>query len=177
MWHLPAKEQIPSTTIMSCPKPERLYLGFSSKCQGSRSRPYPCLFWRMLSISWFRVKGWGGVLLVFSSLAEMYSLTITMPADQRQREALSSASCAATPSTFLVGWPQGELGWERVLQWMAVWVWALAGWHSKSKGSISSFWVAPLWVWVALKALNTLQLVFDWHGRKQQFIERLSRWK
>ena len=30
-----------------------------------------------------------GVLLVFSSLAEMYSLTITMPADQRQSKVLS----------------------------------------------------------------------------------------
>lgn len=26
-----------------------------------------------------------GILLVFSSLVEMYSLTVTMPADQRQR--------------------------------------------------------------------------------------------
>lgn len=113
MWHLPAEEQIPSTPILACPKPEALF-GVFSKRQGSVPRLYPCL-----SGGHYQPHGSGlrvgeGVLLVFSSLAEMYSLTITMPADQRHREVLSAAGYAVTVSTFLVSWPQGELGWERV---------------------------------------------------------------
>lgn len=85
-----------------CPR-ERLCVGFSPNsraqapeetlaCSGEHYQPHG---------SGLRVGV--GVLLVFSSLAEIYSLTITMPADQRQREVLSTAGCAVTQSTFLVG--------------------------------------------------------------------------
>jgi hypothetical protein len=144
MWHLPAKEEIPSIASgsLSGQNPDWVPLRFAAKNRAQAPG------WAY-SGEHYQPRGSGlslgvGVLLVFSSLAEMYSLTITMPTDQRQREVLSAAGCAVTLSTFLVGWPQGELGWERVLWQMAVWVWAHAGWHSKSKVSVLSFWVVPV---------------------------------
>lgn len=129
MCHLPATELSPQHRqhLSSRQKPERLYLGFFScffvfVCAfppNARAQAPDCTL--ACSGEHYQPPGSGlrvevGVLLVFSSLAEMYSLTITMLADQRQREVLSAAGCAVTLSTSLVGWPQGELGWERVLQ-------------------------------------------------------------
>ena len=60
--------------IVSCQKPEKLYVGFSSKCQGSDCRRYPCSFWRTLSTSWFGVKGWGwGIVSVFITRGNVWS--------------------------------------------------------------------------------------------------------
>lgn len=83
-------------------KPDRLHLWFSPNnwaqapdcalaCSGAHYQPHG-------SGLRFGVE----VLLVFSSLVEMYSLTIPMPADQRQREVLSAAGSAVTLSTFLM---------------------------------------------------------------------------
>lgn len=95
--------------LLSCHGPERLQGGLSANtraqapdhtlaCSGERYQPPG---------SGLRVGV--GVLLAFSSLAEMYSLTITMPADQRQSEVLSCCWLRCDCARFW--WADPKVSW------------------------------------------------------------------
>lgn len=88
MWYLPTKKKNPQHYQCGKP-PDRLPVSFvSHNRKGLRLQ---------ISLAhsgeYYQPHGSGlrfgaGILLVFSSLVEMYSLTVTMPGDQRQREVI-----------------------------------------------------------------------------------------
>ena len=123
--------------IVWCQKPERLYLGFSSKCQGSDCRPYPCSFWRTLSISWFGVKGWGwGIVSVFITRGNVWSDNH----HARRSKAERGVICRRLLQAHF-WWADPEVSWggKEFSSRMALPAWAHVGLHSKSKILVSSF--------------------------------------
>lgn len=132
-----------------------------SKQQGSGSRGDPCLLWRTLSTSWFRVKGWGwGIVSVFITSGNIQSDNHHARRSKAKGGVIYRWLCCDSKHVS-GGLTPRCAGVGKSSPVTAVWVWTQVGLHSEATVSES---LSPLWGRLTMphsKAKCALELVFN----------------